>query len=161
MEINFLAMAVASLTTIVIGFIWYHPKVFGTVWRRETGLSEEEINGGNRVKIIIFTVILSLMMTIVMMSLTIHQSGALGMIGGQVTDDTLPSFQLFMNDYGTAFRSFKHGALHGFIAGLLFAFPMNAINGLYERKSAKYIFINSGYWILTLTIMGALICGWI
>jgi hypothetical protein len=48
--------------------------------------------------------------------LVIHQWGAVGMIGG---DPTLakPSYVSFMADYGTAFRTFKHGLLHGFIAG--------------------------------------------
>jgi hypothetical protein len=161
MEMNFLAIAVASLTTLVIGFIWYHPKVFGTVWMREAGLTEEELKKGNMFKIFGLTVILSLMMTVVIMALAVHQTGAYGMIGGTITDDTLPSFQVFMDDYGTKFRTFQHGALHGLIAGLFFAFPINAINGLFERKSAKYVFIHSGYWILSLTIMGSIICGWV
>lgn len=161
MEINFLAIAVASLITLFVGFIWYHPKVFGTVWMKSAGLTEEQLKGGNMLKIFGFTIILSLLMTIVIMSLSVHQTGAYGMIGGVETDETLPSFQNFMNDYGSNFRTFKHGALHGLIAGLFFAFPINAINGLFERKSAKYIFINSGYWVLTLTIMGAIICGWV
>jgi hypothetical protein len=38
---------------------------------------------------------------------------------------------------------------------------MIAINGLFERKSWKYILIHSGYWIVTLTIIGSLICGWV
>lgn len=75
--------------------------------------------------------------------------------------EALPSYQAFMNDYGTAFRTFKHGALHGFMSGLLFAFPINAINGLFERKSWRYIWVNSGYWIVTLTLIGSLICGWV
>ncbi|MGJ8591471.1 MAG: DUF1761 domain-containing protein [Aquaticitalea sp.] len=161
MEINFLAMAVAALTTLVVGFIWYHPKVFGTVWMNAAGLSEDELKKGNMLKIFGLTTLLSLMMTIVVMSLTVHQTGAYGMIGGQLTDEILPSFQVFMDDYGTKFRTFKHGALHGLIAGLFFAFPIIAINGLFEHKSAKYIFVNAGYWMVTLTIMGAIICGWV
>lgn len=161
METNFLAMAVAALVTLVVGFIWYHPKVFGTAWMHAAGLKEEQLKGANMLKIFGFTIILSLMMTLVIMALSIHQTGAYGMIGGMVTDDTLPSFQVFMDDYGMAFRTFKHGALHGFIAALFFAFPMTAINGLFEHKSAKYIFINAGYWIVSLTIMGGIICGWV
>ena len=95
------------------------------------------------------------------MTLTIHQMGALGMVGGpSKVNEVLPSYTAFMADYGTAFRTFKHGALHRLISGLFFAFPMIAINGLFERKSWKYIFIHSGYWIVTLTIMDAIICGW-
>ena len=96
------------------------------------------------------------------MSLTIHQTGALGMIGGAMkVNEALPSFKAFMADYGTAFRTFKHGALHGFITGLFFAFPVVAINALFERKSWKYILINAGFWIITLTIIGSIVCGWV
>jgi hypothetical protein len=31
---------------------------------------------------------------------------------------------------------------------------------LFERRSWKYIFINAGYWILTLTLMGGIICAY-
>ncbi len=158
---NFLAIAVASLTTLVVGFVWYHPKVFGTVWIREAGLTEEELKKGNIFKIFGLTVILSLMMTVVIMALAVHQTGAYAMIGGAVTDETLPSFRVFMDDYGTKFRTFKHGALHGLIAGLFFALPLVAINGLFEHRSAKYIFVNAGYWIVTLTLMGSIVCGWV
>lgn len=161
MEINFLAMAAAALVTLVVGFIWYHPKVFGTVWMNAAGLTEEDLKKGNMLKIFGFTILLSLMMTVIVMSLAVHQTGAYGMIGGQVTADILPSFQVFMDDYGTEFRTFKHGALHGLLAGLFFALPIIAINGLFEHKSAKYIFVNSGYWIVSLILMGAIICGWV
>ncbi len=162
MEMNWIAVFVSALATLVVGFIWYNPKVFGTVWMKETGLTQDELAKGNILKTFSLTYIFSLMIVIIESSLTIHQSGALGMIGGPMKiNEALPSFNAFMNDYGTAYRTFKHGALHGFMSGLFFAFPMIAINGLFERKSWKYIWIHSGYWIVTLTIIGSLICGWV
>jgi hypothetical protein len=162
MEMNWIAVFVSALATLVVGFIWYNPKVFGTVWMKETGLTQDELAKGNMLKIFGLTYIFSLMIVIIESSLTIHQSGALGMIGGPMKiNEALPSFNAFMTDYGTAYRTFKHGALHGFMSGLFFAFPMIAINGLFERKSWKYILIHSGYWIVTLTIIGSLICGWV
>ncbi|WP_367277991.1 DUF1761 domain-containing protein [Flavobacterium sp.] len=65
-----------------------------------------------------------------------------------------------MADYGETFRTYKHGALHGFIAGLFIALPLISINGLFEQKSWKYMAIQAGYWTVILTIMGAIICGW-
>jgi hypothetical protein len=100
------------------------------------------------------------MIAMIMQVLTIHQFGAIGMVGGDPTK-ALPSYNAFMADYGTVFRTFKHGALHGFMSGLFFALPVIAINGLFERKSWKYIFIHAGYWIVSLTIMGAIVCGWV
>lgn len=161
MEMNFLAIGVAALSTLVVGFVWYRPKVFGTVWRKASGLTDEEFKKRNMLKICGLTLIFSFMIAIVMHMLTIHQSGAYSMIGGKVTEETLPSFQVFMDDYGTAFRTFKHGALHGFLTGLFFALPLIAVNGLFEDKSAKYIFISAGYWTVSLTLMGAIICGWV
>lgn len=162
MEMNWIAILVSALSTLVVGFIWYHPKAFGTTWMKETGLTQEELAKGNMLKIFGLTYIFSLLIVMVEMSLTIHQSGAVGMVGGYAKlNEALPSFKAFISDYGTAFRTFKHGALHGFLSGLFFAFPMIAINGLFERKSWKYILIHSGYWLFTLTIMGSLICGWI
>lgn len=158
---NFFAFLAAALSTLVTGFVWYHPRVFGTIWMREAGLTEEQLKTGNMLKIFGLTFVFSLCMTSIIMTLTIHQMGALGMIGGPTkTNEALPSFVTFMTDYGNAFRTFKHGALHGFLSGLFFAFPMIGINSLFERKSWKYIFIHGGYWIVTLTLMGGIICGW-
>jgi Protein of unknown function (DUF1761) len=87
--------------------------------------------------------------------------GALGMIGGPDFIATAkPSYAAFMADYGDAFRTYKHGALHGFMSGVFLALPIIAINGLFERKSWKYMAVQAGYWIVNMTIIGSIICGW-
>ncbi len=160
MQINFAALFIAAIVTLVTGFIWYNPKVFGTIWMKENNFTREELRSGNMLKIFGLTYVFSLMITMTLMSLTIHQSGAVGMVGGPpLMDSAKPSFAAFMADYGTAYRTFKHGALHGFMSGLFFAFPIIGINGLFERKSWKYIFVHAGFWMLTLTLMGGIICG--
>jgi hypothetical protein len=159
MKINFIALLLAAIVTLVVGFIWYNPKVFGTIWMKENNLTQEELRTGNMLKIFGLTYVFSVMITMTLMSLTIHQSGAIGMVGGPpMVNSAKPSFHSFMADYGMAYRTFKHGALHGFISGLFFAFPLIGINGLFERKSWKYIFIHAGYWLVTLTLMGGIIC---
>lgn len=159
MPFNPYAILVAALVTLVIGFIWYNPKVFGTIWMKETGMTEEKAKQSNMLKVFGLTIFYSLMLSFIMPALVIHQMGALGMVGG---DPTLakPSYEAFLADYGTAFRTFKHGALHGFMSGLFIALPITAINGLFEQKSWKYILINAGYWIISMMIMGGIICGW-
>ena len=160
MEINFISLFIAAITTLIVGFIWYHPKTFGTIWMKENNFTPEELQKGNMLKIFGLTYIFSLMILVILMGLTIHQSGAIGMVGGPpMLENAKPSFNAFMADYGMAYRTFKHGALHGFMAGLFFAFPMIGINGLFERKSWKYILIHAGYWTACLTLMGGIICG--
>ncbi|OIV42047.1 DUF1761 domain-containing protein [Flavobacterium johnsoniae] len=161
MEFNFYALLAAAVVTLLVGFAWYHPKVFGTIWMRENNFTEDDLKKGSMLKIFGLTYIFSLMITMTLMGLTIHQSGAVGMVGGPpLIASAKPSFAAFMADYGTAYRTFKHGALHGFISGLFFALPIVGINGLFERKSWKYIFIHAGYWIVTLTLMGGIICAY-
>ena len=160
MQINFLALFVAALSTLFIGFIWYNPKVFGTIWMRESGLTEEKMKGANMPLIFIMAVFFAFLISMILQFLTIHQWGAFGMIGGGNATEAKPSYTAFMNDYGTAFRTVKHGAFHGFLTGLFLAFPMIATNALFERKSWKYTFINSGYWIICFMVMGGIICAW-
>ena len=159
MDINFLALLVASFSTLVVGFVWYNPKVFGTIWMKESGMTEEKMKGGNMLVTFVVSFIYAFLMSFVIQMLTIHQTGALGMVGG---DDTIakPSYVAFMADYGMAFRTFKHGALHGFIAGLFFALPLIGTNALYERRSFKYTLITGGFWIVCFMIMGGIICAW-
>ncbi|CAA7389009.1 DUF1761 domain-containing protein [Chryseobacterium fistulae] len=158
MQINFLAIFVAALVPLIMGFIWYNPKVFGQVWMEEAGLTEDKMKGTN-VGVFIFSLILSVLISYFLQFVTIHQFGALGMIGGDVMNAN-DSYHAFMKDYGMAYRSFGHGALHSFIAGALFVFPLIAINAMFERKSWKYTMINTAYWTITITIMGGIICGW-
>ena len=160
MEFNFLAILVAAAIPIVIRLFWYNPKTFGIAWMRESGMTEEQFRKGNLVIIFGVSLVLSLLLAFSIQSLVIHQFGAFGMIGA-APETAEPSYQAFINDYGNAYRTFKHGALHGFISGVFIIFPVIAITALFERRSWKYIFINTGFWILCLTIMGAIVCGWV
>jgi len=160
MELNFLAILVAAVVPMVLGFIWYGPMLFQNVWMREAEMTEEKMKGGNMAVIFGLSFVLSILLAFFTQFLTIHQLGALGMVGGEI-ETALPSYEAFMADYGNAYRTFKHGAFHGLLAGIFIVFPILATNGMFERKSWKLTFINSGYWTVALTIMGAIVCGWV
>lgn len=162
MDINFNALLVSSLVPLVVGSIWYHPKITGNVWMKLNGFNENDLAKSNMFIIFGLTLVFSFFLSFIILMLTVHQLGPLGMIGGpKFAEAAKPSFHEFMSDYGTAFRTFKHGALHGFMSGLFFALPLVGIVGLFERKSWKYILIHTGYWTLVFTIMGAIVCGWV
>jgi hypothetical protein len=155
---NFSGILLASFIPLLIGFFWYGNLGFGKAWQKETGFVADSSQKGRLVVIFILTFIFSIFVAFIMQFLVIHQTGAFGMIGGDI-NKALPSYHDFMNDYGTAFRTIKHGALHGTMSGILLAFPIIAINALFERKSWKYIFIHAGYWTVCFGFMGAIICG--
>lgn len=156
---NPIALLLAAISALVVGFVWYNPKVFGTIWMKEAGLTEESMKGVSMAKIFVLAFIFAFLLAMTMMQMSIHQTGALSLVGGDPSK-ALPSYAAFMADYGNAFRTYKHGALHGILAGVFVALPILGTNALFERKSAKYIFINAGYWVVTLGVMGAIICGW-
>ena len=157
MNINFLALLLAALSTLVVGFIWYNPKVFGNIWMKESGLKEEDMKGANMIKIFGLSIVYAFLISFVLQMIVIHQFGALGMVGGDPSK-AMPSYNAFMSDYGTAFRTFKHGALHGFITGLFMILPVIGTNALYEKRSFKYVMVTAGFWIVSFMIMGGIIC---
>jgi len=159
MGINFLALIIAALSTLVVGFVWYNPRVFGTIWQKEAGVTDEKMKGANMLVIFGTSFVYAFFMSFVLQFLVIHQFGASSMVGGGgSTEKILPSYAAFMADYGDVYRTFKHGALHGFLAGLFMILPVIGTNALYERKSFKYTLVNGGFWIVCFTIMGGIIC---
>lgn len=159
MEMNLLVLAAAAVSALVVGSVWYHPKVFGNAWMKASGMTEDKIKGTNMFRIFTFTLLFAFFIAFLLQGIVIHQSGVFAIIEMDI-ENAKPSYHAFMEDYGMAFRTFKHGMLHGFFAGLFFALPVIGTNALYERKGWGYIFINGGYWIVTLMVMGGLICQW-
>lgn len=144
MDINWLAMVAASILPLVTGFIWYNPKVFGTAWMAESGMTEEKAKQMNPGK--------TYGLAVVMAFLIAFSLWPEVMLGGAPDMPHGP---------GTEFMTFKHGALHGALMGLLVAMPVLATNALFEQKSFKYVAINAGYWILTMALMGGIINAWV
>ena len=158
-------VALAALVPMIIGFLYYHPKILGTAWMNASGMTEEKMKGGNMPLIFGLSLVLSFLLGLILFNSVVHQShfysifaGSEGFLvdGSEIMDE----INAFMTKHGNKFRTFKHGALHGTIMGVLFALPIMATNALFERKSAKYIFINAGYWIITLGLMGGVLCQW-
>ena len=164
MNINFLAVLVAALVPMIIGFIWYNPKVLGTAWMKASGIAEEKLKTGNMAVIFGVSFLLSFMLSFFFQSMVIHQMHFGSMLFGTTFQDPNTEigamFKTIMDQYGTAYRTFKHGAFHGVLSGVFIVTPIISINALFERKGFKYIAINCGYWIITLMIMGGILCGW-
>lgn len=165
MQMNFIAIAIAALVPLIMGFIWYNPKTLGTIWMKESGVTEETMKGANMALIFGLCYVFSLMISLGLYSMVIHQSHIYSILLGQPGfmeegSELTNWYNSFMEQHGQNYRTFKHGALHGFIGGLFLAFPLMAINAMFERKSFKYIFLNAGYWAIVMSLMGGIICQW-
>ncbi len=166
---NFVAIIVAALIPMVIGFIWYHPKVFGNTWMQVAGMTEEKVKTGNMALIFGLSFLLSLMLAVSVHTISFHDNFVSGALY-YVTDGTMnpdPAseagrwLEYYKTNLAASNHTFKHGAFHGFfIAGLMIALPIMATNALFERKNFKYVAVNVGYWLLTLMLMGGLLAAW-
>jgi hypothetical protein len=158
MEFNIVAILVAALVPMVLGFIWYGPMLFQKAWMKESGVTEEKMKGSNMPVIFGISLVMAVILAFFTQFLVVHEMGVMGMTEGNLEGETTKAF---LAEWAGKYRTFKHGALHGAFAGIMFVFPIMATNGLFERKSWKLTFINAGYWTVALAIMGAIIGGWV
>lgn len=163
---NIIAVLVAAIIPVIMGMTWYNPKVFGSVWMREAGLTEEKMKSANMVVMVGVSVFLSFLLSMSLQFNVIHQlhiTSAFFDFQEQIKDVATPEGAIYkstMDLVGTGHRTFGHGMLHGCLTGLFFVMPIIGINSVFERKSFKYVAIHVGYWFITLGIMGGILSVW-
>jgi hypothetical protein len=128
--VNWLAVLVAGISAFVLGGVWYSPALFGKAWMADNNLSMETIKQGNKGKIFGIAFVLSLIMA--------------------------ANLAMFLNEPKT---DISWGAIAGFLSGI-WVFGFVAIHGLFEYRSWRLIFINGGYSMVALILMGAIIGVW-
>jgi hypothetical protein len=165
MQINFVVILLSAIIPLLMGFIWYHPKTFGNPWMKLSDVSEEKLKSGNLGIIMGVSYIFFVLIAFVLQFMVIHQYSVYSILANEpgINDPTSEMgnmLQFFMDKYGNNFRTFKHGAFHGTLAGIFFATPILGVNALFERKGFKYIFLNGAYWIVSLALMGGVICAY-
>jgi Protein of unknown function (DUF1761) len=138
--INWLAVLVAGISAFVLGGVWYSPALFGRAWMSENKMTVEDVKKGNAAKIYGWAFILSLIMSANLAMYLVDSPATCSAECAQRTD-------------------IIWGTIAGFLSGL-WPFCGIAIVGLFEHKSARYIFINGGYILIALTLMGAIIGVW-
>lgn len=163
MELNFLVIALSALVPLIVGAIWYNQRTFGKAWINVSDVDVEAAKHSNMPLIFGITYVVSFLLALALNSMVIHQWHIFSVLMNE------PGFMqegsestVYMNDfiakYGDRFRTFKHGALHGFMGGLFIAMPVMVVNSLFEGKKFKYMAINCGYWIVSMMLMGGIIC---
>lgn len=131
--INWLAVLVAGISAFVVGGVWYSPSLFGKAWMKENNLTIEEVKKGNAAKIYGWAFILTLI--------------------------AAANLAMFLVDSPEKKTDVSWGAIAGFLASI-WVFCFVAVHGLFEHKTWRLIFINGGYSIVALTLMGAIIGLW-
>ena len=125
------AVVASGLAAVLIGWIWYHPKVFGSAWARLSGLTPEMLEAGKkRMPIMAFFGFLAAMLVAYVMS---YVSAAWG------------------------FYEWRGALQLGFWCWAGFVAPTMLGMVLWEQKSFKLYLINVLYWLVALLVMAQMI----
>jgi len=130
-QINWLAVFAAALSTFVIGGLWYSPVLFGKVWMRVNGFSEEQVAGFNKARAFGGSFILALVMS--------------------------ANLAMFLADPKT---TVVWGMIAGALAGVGWVAAGLGIIALFENRSWTYILVNGGYHVVAFVAMGAILGAW-
>lgn len=141
MHINFLAVLVAALVPMIVGFVYYHPKVLGGAWMRANGFTLESVGTGPKPIMFGVALVLSFLLSF---WLCANVTGP----GQQTAPD------------GHSYATFGHGVVHGIIISILVLLPVLGTQSIFEKRGWNWVFVNLGYWLVSLSIMGGLLSAW-
>ena len=136
--INILAVIGATVASMIVGFLWYGP-LFGTQWMALSGMSAEKVNAAT--------------------SKSMAKSYALMMVGSFVMSYTFAHSLIFASAY-LGVEGASAGVMAGFWSWLGFIAPVTLGVVLWEGKSWKLWFLNNGYYLVSLSIMGIILAVW-
>src|SRR4051794_7843829 len=111
----FAVCALAAIVPMIMGFIWYSKAVFGHSWMRANRFLDEDMktSGGKMALTFILAYIFSYMIAMFISTIVIHQFALGSIIASDKSEAAKTWIMETMKTYGSNFRTFKHGALHG------------------------------------------------
>jgi hypothetical protein len=130
-HVNYLAVFVAALANYLIATVWY-AVVFGSLWKRLTGITEMKPVPMNMVLVFIGSLV---------MSFVLMHSIAFG--------------NAYVNTSGVA-----GGLMGGFFSWLGFIAPVTMTNVIYEKRPWKLWILDNAFWLLSLLVMGTILSVW-
>ena len=126
-DVNWIAILLCGVSSMVLGAIWYSPLLFARAWQRGAGLSDAELAGSNMAMIFGLAFLLSLIAASV--------------------------FAMFLGRDMGLWPSTAAGAA----AGVFWVAGSFGISYLFEHRSVGHWLINGGYHALQFTLFGLIL----
>lgn len=130
-DVNYVAVIVAAVLQMVLGFLWYGP-LFGKTWMGFMKITPGKVSQQVMVRTYAWTAVMSLI-TAYVLSLLVDYMGA---------------------------KSVGAGLAAAFWPWLGFVVPVTASSLLYENRPFGLWVLNAGYQLVSLALMGALLAAW-
>lgn len=136
-HLNPLAILVAAISTMVVGFIWYSPLLFAKPWVREMGYDLNDKAKMEEMK-----------------------KSAGPAYAGSFVASLISAFILALLLHWTRAEGLHFGLMVGFHVWLGFVATVQFTGALFLRQSMKLFAINTGYQLVCYLVMGAILAVW-
>lgn len=138
LSINWLAVVVCVVVSMITGSLWYNPKTFFPIWWKGIGKTEKDDLGGGNMGMTWGLTLLSSLVQAVAMAFMVKAMG--GMMTGGVNALT--------------------GAGTGFMLWLGFIAPTYLVNKLFAGHGLKVWAIEVGNHLINFVLFGAILGAW-
>ena len=135
-SVNWLAVVVCVVVSMVSGSLWYNPKTFFPMWWKVVGKAEEPGMAGNMAMTWTLTVLSSFVQAVAM-AFMVNAMGRL--MGGP---------------------NAANGASTGFMLWLGFIAPTYLVNKLFAGHGLKILAIEAGNHLVNFVLFGAILGAW-
>lgn len=135
-EVNFLAVLLAGIVSMGLGFLWYSPMVLGKVWMKEHGFTSESLKKAQKEmgKLYGVSFVLSLVMAYVLFHVMV------------------------MSENFFHYSMLSTGMTSAFWMWLGFIMPVQATATIFsDKKNWKLFGIDSGYQLVSVVAMGVVL----
>lgn len=134
-EVNYLAVLVAAVVSMIVGFLWYSPQVLGKPWARERGLSQDDIKKAQKEMGVLYAV-----------------SFVVALVTSYVLFHVMVMAQNFFH-----YSPLATGITSGFWMWLGFIMPVQVTATIFAGKNWKLLGIDTGYQFLSILAMGVVL----
>ena len=136
-HLNLLAVLVAAISTMLVGFLWYSPALFRKAWMKEMGQDPNDKAKAEGMK-----------------------KSAGPAYAGSLVASLLSAFVLALFLHWTRAEGAQIGAMTGFHVWLGFVATVQFTGALFTKQSMKLFAINTGYQLVCYLVMGAILGAW-
>jgi hypothetical protein len=136
-NINLLAVLVAAISTMVVGFLWYSPALFAKPWMREMGYDPDD-----KAKV------------------QEMQKSAGPAYFGSFIASLVSAFVLALFFHWLRVQDLEFGLLVGSHVWLGFVATVQLTGALFTKQSMKLFSINTGYQLVCYLVMSAILTVW-
>jgi hypothetical protein len=136
-SLNWWAILVAGISTMVVGFLWYSPLLFAKPWMREMGYDPNDKAKTDEMK-----------------------KTAGPAYAGSFVAGLLSAFTLALILHGLRAETLHFGIMASFHIWLGFVATVQFTGALFTKQSMKLFAINTGYQLVCYLVMGSILTVW-